>query len=975
MRRRPSSPTKTSGRLSFFSSQRVLPLCPALPSSSLDVVTAFLPPAKHAPRRPASHVDLSNRDSSPTLKIAESFAKPESIPSSLTGSALLVIPTSPTKKESVASGYDGLRSDGSVGAPQASLPLGAAAYWAALEQIASLSHKFGSIADGAAAGHSHAARQAAAKKLIANHLAVLYDVTNTNPETQHLLQRLSEHQKTYVEQANVMGADQALLRPFAQVLREVARRLLGRRPGSEGLEAAIDIWDKCQAKAWIDTVQFLQNRIQDTPEAKPGREPDLSEEAAKAMRAVLEEVGSAATSHTIAACSAQWAMLEKMLSGRLGEAEGAAAAHSLAARREAAGKLISNHEEVLRDVINPAPMRNIFGLPLTQLGLQRVESSLAAYVDQALREVARRLLGEQPGSSGLETRLDAANSAQISAWVGTAKYLEGRIQCTPEEKPGRAPDMSPAAGAAMRAVLREMGTVRRRVGWEELRTMAEEESFQQPEADGVATAHSHAARKEAAAKLIDNHVDVLKDVTNPSQTENIVGDTLTQQELTRVDARLSWYVDQALREVARRLLGRMVGSYLLEVQLDPYNAAQASAWARAAAYLSGRVQATADQKPGRKPDMSYHAALAFIAVVREVGGETVSRTLAIVESEWSVLSQAAAAGEGFESRADGLASAHSHKARQEAAAKLISNHADVLRDVTNPSQRETITGATLTQLHLLRVDIGLSMYVDQALREVTRRLLGRRPGLRQLRVRLEPAKYVQVAAWIRCAGYLRDRLQLRPDQMPGRTPDLSPPAGEAMLAVLDEVEKEAYHTTLARSSPHWMMLHRISLDSNETTVEGKAASHAIEAREAAAKQLIQNHKDVLLDVTNPSCMYNIVGSPLSQKELERVDPSLVLHVDEALREVTRRLLGERPHAMELQVRAQLSNLAQAMAWAKTAVYLTARIQSTPEQKPEREPDLDPDASAAICAVLEEVASSHPKNVRTFPDGSGDMKAF
>ena len=54
--------------------------------------------------------------------------------------------------------------------------------------------------------------------------------------------------------------------------------------------------------------------------------------------------------------------------------------------------------------------------------------------------------------------------AEAVTWVGVAAYLAGRLQVSEEEvaqvpgHEGRKADMSPAAGAAMRAVLAEMGT-------------------------------------------------------------------------------------------------------------------------------------------------------------------------------------------------------------------------------------------------------------------------------------------------------------------------------------------------------------------------------------------------------------------------------------------------------------------------------------------------------------------------------------
>eukprot|EP00966_Prymnesium_polylepis_P174123 4028755-Prymnesium_polylepis.1 len=113
----------------------------------------------------------------------------------------------------------------------------------------------------------------------------------------------------------------------------------------------------------------------------------MSAEAGAAMKAVLRDV-----------CS--WAPLYHLLDHTRGEqgTHGAAAAHSSASREEAARKLIGNHTAVLRDVANPSADKNIIGVPLTQIDLMRVAWEDARYVDQALREVARRLLGQRPGS-------------------------------------------------------------------------------------------------------------------------------------------------------------------------------------------------------------------------------------------------------------------------------------------------------------------------------------------------------------------------------------------------------------------------------------------------------------------------------------------------------------------------------------------------------------------------------------------------
>ena len=74
---------------------------------------------------------------------------------------------------------------------------------------------------------------------------------------------------------------------------------------------------------------------------------------------------------------------------------------------------------------------------------------------------ATRLLGRGPNS---KARLERpASTIEGAAWAGAAAYLAGRLQVSGEEvgnTPGherRKADMSPAAGAAMRAVLKEMG--------------------------------------------------------------------------------------------------------------------------------------------------------------------------------------------------------------------------------------------------------------------------------------------------------------------------------------------------------------------------------------------------------------------------------------------------------------------------------------------------------------------------------------
>jgi len=460
------------------------------------------------------------------------------------------------------------------------LTTGSNAAWAELE--ASLKTGVSVACLGVAGSHSKEARKEAATKLIGNHTRLLGDVCNAS-ETKNIDQ-------IALTQTELIRVPAAVSHHVDEGLRETARRLIG-RGGAQTLHPAPEAVEARAACA-----RYLDFRIQSHPEQKPGRTPDMSAEAAAAMKAVLIEVGTTA-----------WQPLRSQLTkGVLPKVTGAAAAHSREARAEAAAKLIGNHFKLLLDVCNPMKTMNAMQieLGLTQLELRRVNHAHAEYVDEGLREVARRLMG-----GGTPETLNT-KAAAMDARAQCARYLDFRIQSTAEQKPGRAPDMSAPAAAAMKAVLCEVGST----AWEPIHMLLDSRGVSS-KCEGVANDHSASARKEAASKVLGNHFRLLQDVCNPSQHMNIDGVPLTQQQLTRVDAGKVMHVDEGLREAVRRLVGRG-----LPIVLDNSPAAQ-DARAGCACYLTERIQSAPAQKPGRKPDMSPQATAALLAVLEEVAAE------------------------------------------------------------------------------------------------------------------------------------------------------------------------------------------------------------------------------------------------------------------------------------------------------------------------------------------------------------------
>merc|ERR1712039_798602 len=127
------------------------------------------------------------------------------------------------------------------------------------------------------------------------------------------------------------------------------------------------------------------------------------------------------------------------------------------------------------------------------------------------------------------------------------------------------------------------------------------------------------------------------------------------------------------------------------------------------------------------------------------------------DENWAQLSEILSkpVGSGLIS-ADGVAGGFNQVARDEAATKLIGNNSRVVRDICNSQPK--------TQTNLTRVSSGSEGEVDKMLREVARRLLGRRPGATSIPAQTTGNKQV----WQQTAAYLAARTQSTDQQCPGR---------------------------------------------------------------------------------------------------------------------------------------------------------------------------------------------------------------
>jgi hypothetical protein len=224
-------------------------------------------------------------------------------------------------------------------------------------------------------------------KLYSNKHEVVEDIINPYPFTQFKLQRVKFFHKVDV----------------ASMVDEVCARLIGKKTKEpKGMEAQV----------WNDAATYLHGRIQSSVPQCPGRAPDMSPNAATAMRKVLVQIASMSESETGA--------------------------------MEAAKALMSNRDRVVKDICNPG-RTNIDGQKLTQPELQRLSKEKEACVHAMISDVCCSLVRSTNPQPNLKK--------EAAVWKAAAAYLVGRIQGEQDQCPGRKPDMSASAAQALKAEL------------------------------------------------------------------------------------------------------------------------------------------------------------------------------------------------------------------------------------------------------------------------------------------------------------------------------------------------------------------------------------------------------------------------------------------------------------------------------------------------------------------------------------------
>merc|ERR1712025_1522688 len=224
---------------------------------------------------------------------------------------------------------------------------------------------------------------------------------------------------------------------------------------------------------------------------------------------------------------------------------------------------------------------------------------------------------------------------------------------------------------------------------------------------------------EAAHRLASNCEMVVQDITNPGPN-GLKGKPLTQLNLTRVDQSQKRSVEEMVKAVCGRLLSQEVSG--------PSSQEEALVWVQAAAFLSGRIQKSSNEMPGRAPDMSFAAAIAMQKVLAQI----------------------------------------------EAASKLMSNKEKVVKDICNQGST-AVNGGQVTQTDLKRLQPGQQSSVDAMVGEVCGCLLGKN---------VSGPSPSDAQVWADAAKYFHKRIQAASKEMPGRNRDMSVAAATAMRTVL-----------------------------------------------------------------------------------------------------------------------------------------------------------------------------------------------
>jgi len=347
---------------------------------------------------------------------------------------------------------------------------------------------------------------------------------------------------------------------------------------------------------------------------------------------------------------------------------------------EVACKMIWNRETIVMDITNSGA-RGVKGGELSQTDLKRLDPKNKAAVDAMVREMSDRLLGGGSQMTSVAALTEPGAKQRVLVWADAASFFAGRIQGPADEcefpHENRKADMSNAAATALRTTL---------------------------------------ARMEAAHRLASNYEMVVQDIVNPGPN-GLKGKPLTQLNLTRVESRHKASMQEMVMAVCSRLLGQEVSG--------PSTPEEALVWVQGATFLSGRIQKTDYEMPGRAADMSVDAALAMQKVLAQI----------------------------------------------EAASKLMSNRDKVVKDICNQGST-AINGGQVTQTELKRLQPGQQSSVDAMVREVCGCLLGKTPGPSDAQV------------WPAAANYLHLRIQDTAKGMPGRNRDMSVAAATAMRTVL-----------------------------------------------------------------------------------------------------------------------------------------------------------------------------------------------